>query len=137
MERFSYWSQVLCREGLTGRCYWETEWSGRAFIGVAYRKMCRKGESHDSWLGRNDSSWGVYCTRDGYKAWHNNAVTAVSVPPSSRTVGVFLDWSVGKLSFFRTSQGELTLLHTFTTTFSEPVYPGFWLGWVDSTVHLC
>ena len=29
-ERFEYRSQVLCREGLSGRCYWEAEWSGRA-----------------------------------------------------------------------------------------------------------
>ncbi|KAI4894498.1 hypothetical protein NFI96_007887, partial [Prochilodus magdalenae] len=28
-ERFDYWyQQVLCRESLTGRCYWEAEWSG-------------------------------------------------------------------------------------------------------------
>ena len=26
--------QVLCREGLTGRCYWEVEWEGRVNIGV-------------------------------------------------------------------------------------------------------
>ncbi|KAK6291365.1 hypothetical protein J4Q44_G00381310 [Coregonus suidteri] len=28
-ERFEDCGQVLCREGLTGRCYWEVEWSGR------------------------------------------------------------------------------------------------------------
>ncbi|CAL8390705.1 unnamed protein product [Arctogadus glacialis] len=27
-ERFDSWRQVLCREGLTGRCYWEVEWKG-------------------------------------------------------------------------------------------------------------
>ncbi|KAL1006943.1 hypothetical protein UPYG_G00079390 [Umbra pygmaea] len=24
-KRFDYWFQVLCKEGLTGRCYWEVE----------------------------------------------------------------------------------------------------------------
>ncbi|KAJ8357922.1 hypothetical protein AAFF_G00055400 [Aldrovandia affinis] len=27
-ERFNYWAQVLCREGLSGRSYWEAEWRG-------------------------------------------------------------------------------------------------------------
>uniref|UniRef100_A0AAZ3PCQ7 B30.2/SPRY domain-containing protein n=1 Tax=Oncorhynchus tshawytscha TaxID=74940 RepID=A0AAZ3PCQ7_ONCTS len=37
-ERFEGCGQVLCREGLTGRCYWEVEWSGRgAVIGVTYK----------------------------------------------------------------------------------------------------
>nr|XP_046232883.1 NLR family CARD domain-containing protein 3-like [Scatophagus argus]XP_046232884.1 NLR family CARD domain-containing protein 3-like [Scatophagus argus] len=136
-ERFDFWTQVLCREGLRERCYWETEWSGRAFIGVAYIGMCRKGEGHDCWLGKNESSWGLYCNKDGYKTWHKDMNTAVTVPPSSNKVGVFLDWSAGTLSYFAVSCGALTPLHTFHTTFTEPVYPGFWLGWVDSTVHLC
>ncbi|XP_042252927.1 NLR family CARD domain-containing protein 3-like [Thunnus maccoyii] len=136
-ERFDFWRQVLCREGLTGRCYWETEWSGRAFIGVAYRRMCRKGEGHESWLGRNDSSWVLSCTKDGYRAFHKGINTAVTTPSSSNKVGVYLDWSAGKVSFFSVSCGALTLLHTFQTTFTEPVYPGFHLGWVDSTVYLC
>lgn len=127
----------MCEEGLTGRCYWETEWNGRAFIGVAYRRMCRKGKDHDSWLGKNESSWGLNCNKDGYKIWHNGMYTAVTIPTSSNKVGVYLDWSSGKLSFFVVSCGALTLLHTVHTTFTEPVYPGFWLGWVESTVYLC
>ncbi|XP_074475770.1 NACHT, LRR and PYD domains-containing protein 3-like isoform X1 [Sebastes fasciatus] len=136
-ERFGFWTQVLCEEGLTGRCYWETEWSGRAFIGVAYSRMSRKGEGPESWLGKNDSSWGLNCTKDGYKSWHKGTIITVTIPPSSNKVGVYLDWSVGRLSFFRISSGALTPLHTFQTIFTEPVYPGFRLGWLDSTVYLC
>ncbi|XP_036936201.1 NACHT, LRR and PYD domains-containing protein 3-like isoform X2 [Acanthopagrus latus] len=136
-ERFEFWRQVLCTEGLTGRCYWETEWSGRAFIGVAYRRMSRKGEGHDSWLGKNESSWGLNCNSSGYRTWHRGMETAVAIQLVSNRVGVFLDWPAGKLSFFQVSGGELTLLHSFHATFTEPVYPGFRLGWVDSTVYLC
>ena len=119
------------------RCYWETEWSGRVCIGVAYRGMRRKGEGYDCWLGRNDSSWGLSCTKDGFRTLHCNMNTAVTATPSSNKVGVFLDWSAGTLSFYRVSCDALTLLHTFKTTFTEPVYPGFHLGWVDSIVLLC
>ncbi|XP_041672467.1 NACHT, LRR and PYD domains-containing protein 3-like isoform X2 [Cheilinus undulatus] len=136
-ERFDSWTQVLCKEGLTGRCYWETEWCGRAFIGVAYRRMCRKGDGLNSWLGKNDSSWGLYFTKDGYKDWHNNSGTHVNIPPNYTKVGVYLDWSAGTLSFYKISCGSSYLLHTFRTTFTEPVYPGFWFGWVDSVVYLC
>lgn len=136
-ERFDFSRQVLCREGLTGRCYWETEWSGRALMGVAYRRMCRKGEGDECRLGRNDSSWGLNCNKDGYRAFHKGVSIAINIPSSSNKVGVYLDWSAGAVSFFRVSCGALTLLHTFHTTFTEPVYPGFHLGWVDSTVYLC
>lgn len=135
-ERFDYWRQVLCTQGLTGRCYWETEWSGRAFIGVAYGQMCRKGEGEDSWLGQNDSSWVLSCTKDGYKTLHKGIRSEITTPPNSNRIGVYLDWSAGTLSFYKICCGELTLLHTFHTTFSEPVFPGFHLGWVDSTIYL-
>ncbi|XP_047232780.1 NACHT, LRR and PYD domains-containing protein 3-like [Girardinichthys multiradiatus] len=137
LDRFDFWTQVLCREGLTGRCYWETEWTGRVCIGVAYRQLCRKGEGHDCWLGRNDFSWGLNCNKDGYRILHGNMNDVVPATPNSNKVGVYLDWTAGALSFFRVSCGDLTLLHTFHTTFTEPVYPGFHLSWVDSTVLLC
>uniref|UniRef100_A0A3B4UNF1 B30.2/SPRY domain-containing protein n=1 Tax=Seriola dumerili TaxID=41447 RepID=A0A3B4UNF1_SERDU len=135
-ERFDFSRQVLCKEGLSGRCYWETEWCGRAFIGVAYRRMCRKGEGDDSWLGRNDSSWGLSCSKDAYRILHNGMNNVVTTPPRSNKVGVFLDWSAGTLSFYQVSCATLTLLHTFHTTFTEPVHPGFQLAWVDSTIYL-
>ncbi|XP_072566779.1 NLR family CARD domain-containing protein 3-like isoform X2 [Paramormyrops kingsleyae] len=51
-ERFDCWHQVLCRESLTGRCYWEAEWSGYdARIGVTYKGIRRKGHSDDCRLG--------------------------------------------------------------------------------------
>ncbi|XP_076007624.1 NLR family CARD domain-containing protein 3-like [Genypterus blacodes] len=136
-ERFDFFVQVFCREGMTVRCYWETEWSGRAFIGIAYRKMCRKGEEDDCWLGNNATSWGLSCCGGGYKAWHRGVGTAIQTPASCHKVGVYLDWAAGKASFFRSDCGALTLLHTHQATFTEPLYPAFRLGWVESTVHLC
>ncbi|XP_041830765.1 uncharacterized protein LOC121632987 [Melanotaenia boesemani] len=136
-ERFNYWRQVLCEQGLIGRYYWEVEWSGIVCIGVAYRGMCRKGKGHDCWLGRNDSSWVLSCARDSYRILHDSVSAAVNATPSSNTVGVYLDCPAGILSFYGVSSGTLTLLYTIHTTFTEPVYPGFHFDWVDSTVQLC
>ncbi|XP_024913837.1 NLR family CARD domain-containing protein 3-like isoform X3 [Cynoglossus semilaevis] len=136
-ERFDHWRQVLCTEGLTGRCYWGVVWSGRVSIGVAYRGMDRKGEGHNSWLGRNESSWSLNCTKDGYRASHKDTSTVLAAQASSNEIGVFLDWSGGTLSFYQVSSGSPTLLHTFHTSFTEPVFPGFQLAWVDATIQLC
>ncbi|XP_036377999.1 NACHT, LRR and PYD domains-containing protein 12-like [Megalops cyprinoides] len=134
-ERFEFWSQVLCREGLSGRCYWEAEWSGRwARIGVAYKGISRKGGGDDSFLGHNDKSW---CwSSSNYSVWHNKLESPIPVPPStSCRVGVYLDWPAGTLSFYSVSSDTVTLLHTFHTTLTEPLYPGFSLG-PDSSVSL-
>uniref|UniRef100_A0A3Q3MYS8 NLR family CARD domain-containing protein 3-like n=1 Tax=Mastacembelus armatus TaxID=205130 RepID=A0A3Q3MYS8_9TELE len=31
-DRFDHWPQLLCSNGLTGRCYWELEWEGNVII---------------------------------------------------------------------------------------------------------
>ncbi|XP_042170362.1 stonustoxin subunit beta-like, partial [Oncorhynchus tshawytscha] len=138
-ERFEDCRQVLCREGLTGRCYWEAEWSGReAVIGVTYKGISRRGRGgvKDCWLGYNNKSWSLFCSDNSYIAWHNNKRTTIDVPPSSsHRVGVYLDWPAGTLSFYRASSDTLTHLITFTSTFTEPLYPGFRVC-SDSSVSL-
>ncbi|XP_034049168.1 NLR family CARD domain-containing protein 3-like [Thalassophryne amazonica] len=136
-ERFNFWRQVLSMEHLTGHCYWETEWSGKVLVGIAYGRMCRKGESHESWLGRNDSSWGLNCNKDAYSVLHKGKELKLPVRPRSNKVGVHVNGMAGTVSFFEASHDPPTLLHTFSIPFTEPVYAGVWFGWLDSTVHLC
>uniref|UniRef100_A0A8C4GG15 B30.2/SPRY domain-containing protein n=1 Tax=Dicentrarchus labrax TaxID=13489 RepID=A0A8C4GG15_DICLA len=41
-DRFTGWVQVLSRESLTGRCYWEVEWRGDGvYVAVAYKNISR------------------------------------------------------------------------------------------------
>ncbi|XP_064815585.1 NLR family CARD domain-containing protein 3-like [Oncorhynchus masou masou] len=136
-ERFEDCEQLLCREGLTGRCYWEVEWSGRrAAIGVTYKGISRRGRVKNCCLGWNDKSWSLYCSDNHYIAWHNNNPTTIDVPSSSsHRVGVYLDWPAGTLSFYRASSDTLTHLITFTSIFTEPLYAGFWVC-DDSSVSL-
>ncbi|XP_076125548.1 NACHT, LRR and PYD domains-containing protein 12-like isoform X2 [Alosa pseudoharengus] len=127
-ERFDSWYQVLCREGLTGRCYWEAEWSrdNGAEISVAYKSIKRKGTSDDVIMGGNAKSWSLRCSDHRYYVRHNKKRTDIPAPSSrSRTVGVYLDWPAGTLSFYSVSTNTLTHLHTFHSTFTEPLYPGF------------
>ncbi|XP_052323133.1 NLR family CARD domain-containing protein 3-like isoform X2 [Oncorhynchus keta] len=138
-ERFEDCGQVLCREGLTGRCYWEVEWSGRmgADIGVTYKGINRRGGGADCCLGYNDKSWRLFCSDNSYSARHNNHLTTIVVHPSSpHRVGVYLDWPAGTLSFYRASSDTLTHLITFTSTFTEPLYPGFHLWYDGDSVSL-
>uniref|UniRef100_A0A8K9X6M7 B30.2/SPRY domain-containing protein n=1 Tax=Oncorhynchus mykiss TaxID=8022 RepID=A0A8K9X6M7_ONCMY len=137
-ERFEDCGQVLCREGLTGRCYWEVEWRGRADIGVTYKGINRRGRVKDCYLGCNDKSWSLFCYDNSYSARHNNNSTTIDVPSSSsHRVGVYLDWPAGTLSFYRASSDTLTHLNTFTSTFTEPLYPGFGVWWDGDSVSLC
>uniref|UniRef100_A0A4W5NX64 B30.2/SPRY domain-containing protein n=1 Tax=Hucho hucho TaxID=62062 RepID=A0A4W5NX64_9TELE len=137
-ERFRDCPQVLCREGLTGQCYWETEWSGKAYIGVAYRGINKHGEANSCVMGFNDKSWSLECSNDIYTAWHNNKSAVVPVCSSrSNRVRVHLDYLHGHLSFYSISSGSLTQLHTFNTTFTEPLYPGFVVWDYGSSVSLC
>ncbi|XP_076020768.1 protein NLRC3-like isoform X2 [Genypterus blacodes] len=139
-ERFDYWWELLCRNGLTGHCYWEVEWNGDVYISVSYRGISRKGESDDTRFGRNNQSWSLRCAEDvGYSVWHNNREMSIHVPVSSsvpRRVGVYVDCPAGTLSFYRVSD-KLIHLHTFTTTFTHTLYAGFWLWKFGSSVTLC
>uniref|UniRef100_UPI003AB05FB0 uncharacterized protein n=1 Tax=Centroberyx gerrardi TaxID=166262 RepID=UPI003AB05FB0 len=137
-ERFDYWKQLLCRNGLTGRCYWEVERKGGVHIGVTYRGIRRRGEGDDCWIGGNEKSWSLDCTRYSYSVWHNNRRTDIPSLSSSGSnrVAVYLDWPAGSLSFYRVSSDSLIHIHTFHSTFTEPLYPGFRFR-VGSTVSLC
>uniref|UniRef100_UPI0037E876D5 NLR family CARD domain-containing protein 3-like n=1 Tax=Semicossyphus pulcher TaxID=241346 RepID=UPI0037E876D5 len=139
-DRFDYWPQLLCSNGLTGHCYWEVEWRGEVYISVSYRGVRRKGGSHDCVFGENDQSWSLFCSDDhGYFVRHNNRETVLPLSSSSvsHRVAVYVDCPAGTLSFYRVSSDTLIHLHTFNTTFTEPLYPGFMSWSHGSSVCLC
>uniref|UniRef100_A0A3Q4I5Y7 B30.2/SPRY domain-containing protein n=1 Tax=Neolamprologus brichardi TaxID=32507 RepID=A0A3Q4I5Y7_NEOBR len=132
--------QLLCRNGLTGRCYWEVEWRGDVYISVSYRRIRRKGRSYDCWFGYNDQSWSLSCSDDGsHSVRHNNRVTSISSSSSSvsNRAAVYVDYPAGTLSFYRVSSDTLIHLHTFNTTFIQTLYPGFRFWSPGSSVRLC
>ncbi|XP_061587875.1 tripartite motif-containing protein 16-like [Cololabis saira] len=126
-DRFTDIHQVLSRESLTGRHYWEVERkAGAVGVAVAYKNIIRSGEWKESGFGGNDKSWSLYCFSDRYVFWSNNIKTSISGRQTSR-IGVYLDHSAGVLSFYSVSK-TMTLLHRVQTTFTQPLYAGVVVG---------
>nr|XP_033933048.1 NACHT, LRR and PYD domains-containing protein 4E-like isoform X1 [Pseudochaenichthys georgianus] len=138
-ERFDSYPQLMCREALTGRCYWEVEWSVGVSISVTYRGISRRGGGEDCRFGGNDQSWSLSCSGVSYSVRHNKRETLISSSSFfffSDRVAVYLDHPAGSLSFYRVSSDTLIHLHTFRTTFTEPLYAGFGFEF-GSSVSLC
>ncbi|XP_029939727.1 NACHT, LRR and PYD domains-containing protein 3-like [Salarias fasciatus] len=141
-DRFDVRKQLLCRNDLSGRCYWEVEWSRDVYISVSYRGIRRKGDSVECWFGWNHQSWSLEWDEGCYFVIHKNRETSSSSSfsfssPSSGRVAVYVDCPAGSLSFFRVSSDSLIHLYTFNTTFTEPLYAGFGLLDSGSSVSLC
>ncbi|KAM9495338.1 E3 ubiquitin/ISG15 ligase TRIM25-like [Clarias gariepinus] len=142
-ERFTYWEQVMCKESVCGRCYWEVEWCGGVvFISVSYKEISKKGRGNECLFGRNNQSWSLECSSSPLCFSHNNIKTDLRAPSSSR-IGVYVDHSAGTLSFYSVSD-TMKLLHRVHTTFTQPLYAGFGFYRLlrlyylsDSTVRLC
>ncbi|XP_067299098.1 tripartite motif-containing protein 16-like [Pseudorasbora parva] len=129
--------QVLCRESVCGRCYWEIEWSGDGVcISVSYKSISRKGWGNECWFGYNDQSWSLFCSSSRYSFRHNNIETELSVKAIGRRIGVCVDHSAGTLSFYSVSN-TMSLIHTVQTTFTHTLYPGFRVHYIGSSVKLC
>ncbi|XP_058247946.1 tripartite motif-containing protein 16-like isoform X2 [Hemibagrus wyckioides] len=134
-DRFECFSQVLCKDSVCGRCYWEVEWKGEGvFISVSYKDISRKGLGDECVFGRNNRSWSLYCSASSLSFYHNNNKTDLRVPSFSR-IGVYVDHSAGTLSFYNVSD-TMRLFHRVRTTFTQPLYAGFWVG-IPSAVRLC
>ncbi|XP_051742742.1 tripartite motif-containing protein 16-like [Ctenopharyngodon idella] len=137
-DRFDSWLEAMCRESLTGRCYWEVEWSGAGRSGVdiavTYKSISRKGNGPESVVGRNNQSWTVFFSPIHCSFTHNNIETELPVV-SKRRIGVYVDHSAGILSFYSVSD-TMILIHRVQTTFTQPLYAVFGFD-RNSTVKLC
>ncbi|CAK6984346.1 uncharacterized protein LOC128362858 [Scomber scombrus] len=137
-DRFALCPQLLCKDDLSGCCYWEVEWKGNVYVSVTYRGIRRKGVGDDSEFGANNQSWCLNCSDGGYSVMHNNKQTSISSSSSSvsNRVAVYVDCPAGTLSFYRVSSDTLIHLHTFNTTFTQPLYAGFGFWRTGSSVSL-
>ncbi|XP_034086203.1 tripartite motif-containing protein 16-like [Gymnodraco acuticeps] len=114
--------QVLSKESLPGRCYWEVEKGvGGVAVAVAYK------DNNTEIIGNSNKSWTLGFYKGRYDFKHQKHQAPVPGPQSSR-VGVYLDHSAGILSFYSVSEETMTLLHRVQTTFTQPLYAGLRLN---------
>lgn len=124
-ERFDNYVQLLCRNGLTGRCYWEIVMKGTVYTGVTYRGISRRGSGNGCKFGGDEKSWCLYYYL-GYFIQHGNIGRRTRNPNiDCNKLAVYLDWPAGTLSFYSVSSDGLTHIDTVHSRFTEPIYPGF------------
>ncbi|XP_040203015.1 E3 ubiquitin/ISG15 ligase TRIM25-like isoform X2 [Rana temporaria] len=127
-ERFQNWSQVLSSQSFSsGRHYWEVDVGGseRWTVGMCYPSIKRRG--NHLVIGWNNKSWGLYKEGDQYGVKHNNNEVLLPLTNiSSNRVRIYLDYEAGQISFYDLCH-PIRHLHTFTTTFTEPLHAGIWV----------
>ncbi|XP_051868657.1 zinc-binding protein A33-like [Pristis pectinata] len=132
-ERFDSCISVLGSEGFTsGRHHWDVDVKGQAgwCLGVAKESVRRKGvikvdPENGFWaIGLMDGSEYYACT----SPWR----TELSISP--QVIRVYLDYKGGKVSFYNLE--NMSLLYTFTDTFTEKLFPYFCPCLVPDTTNL-
>ncbi|XP_077327223.1 E3 ubiquitin-protein ligase TRIM11-like [Lithobates pipiens] len=129
-ERFQDHPQVLSsRSFSSGRHYWEVDVGGSESwrVGMCYPSIERRGG--ESWIGRNKKSWGLDMDYEQYSVIHDSNQIFLPTNPSSNRVRIYLDYEAGRISFYDLCD-PIRHLHTFTTTFTEPLHAGIgvWRG---------
>uniref|UniRef100_A0A8C5WBF3 Uncharacterized protein n=1 Tax=Leptobrachium leishanense TaxID=445787 RepID=A0A8C5WBF3_9ANUR len=131
-DKFNFF-QILSSNVLSsGRYYWEVETSksGNWVVGVAYSSIDRKGNK--SFIGFNSQSWCLRFHGKEYSMVHDSKLKPLTLESPLQTLGIYLDYEAGCLSFYHLTD-PIQHLHTFTSTFTEPLHAAFLVehdGWV-------
>ncbi|XP_053730497.1 NACHT, LRR and PYD domains-containing protein 3-like [Synchiropus splendidus] len=122
-RRFMSFPQLVSENSLAGHSYWEVEHQRDVVIAVTYRQY---RDTKEFEFGQNNWSWSLKCL-DGvsYKICHNKVNQLIKFDIDADRVGVYVDWSAGMLSFYRVVNDTLIHIHTFYTSFTQPLYPAF------------
>ncbi|KAM4011791.1 E3 ubiquitin/ISG15 ligase TRIM25-like [Anomaloglossus baeobatrachus] len=132
--RFTTHPQVLSTMTFSGRQYWEVETSGTNYwmVGMCYPSMKRNGPM--SSVGANNKSWALKREYNKYSVHHGGKVNFLTPYSSATRIRIYLDFEAGRLSFYELCH-PLKHLHTFKTTFTEPLHVVFHV-WNQSWLRL-
>ncbi|KAG8549731.1 hypothetical protein GDO81_019863 [Engystomops pustulosus] len=122
-KRFESCQVFSSRSFSSGRHYWEVDVSQaeKWIIGVAGESLERKVVGNESFIGFNEKSWGLMGFFNSLSVLHNNIFTSLESESPVKVVGIYLDYEAGRLSFYQLCD-PIRHLHTFTASFTEPLY---------------
>ncbi|XP_018423256.1 PREDICTED: E3 ubiquitin-protein ligase TRIM39-like [Nanorana parkeri] len=128
-ERFQCPQVLSSRSFSSGRHYWEVDVGGSVLwrVGMCYPSIERRGEQSE--IGDNKKSWGLermWWNRQ-YSVIHDSDEIRLPGNVSSKRVRIDLDYEAGRISFYDLCD-PIRHLHTFTTTFTEPLHAGVYVG---------
>ncbi|XP_040203109.1 E3 ubiquitin/ISG15 ligase TRIM25-like [Rana temporaria] len=135
-ERFQGYPQVLSSQSFSsGRHYWEVDVGGSESwtVGMCYPSIERRG--WESLIGDNKKSWGLDRSVDQYYVTHDKKNTPLPPNVSSNRVRIDLDYEAGRISCYDLCD-PIRHLHTFTTTFTEPLHAGLGV-WGRGCIKIC
>ncbi|XP_077334350.1 E3 ubiquitin/ISG15 ligase TRIM25-like [Lithobates pipiens] len=135
-ERFEDCQVMSSQRFSSGRHYWEVGvWAAKYWtVGMCYPSIDRRGEQ--SLIGYNKKSWGLEGMGDQLSVRHDGNKTPLPGDVSSRRVRIDLDYEAGRISFYDLCD-PIRHLHTFTTTFTEPLHAGVYVGLAGGYIQIC
>ncbi|KAI2652480.1 Zinc-binding protein A33 [Labeo rohita] len=118
-DRFDEYLQVLCRESVSGRCYWEVDfsfWHKDKYTNLPVSSSCSRIRVY---VDHSAGTLSFYSVSDTM-----NLIHTVQTTFTQPLYPGFDHHSAGTLSFYSVSD-TMNLIHTVQTTFTQPLYPGF------------
>lgn len=122
-KRFDRVANVLAKESASaGRCYWEVEVGEKIewHLGVVRHCINRKGKFT---VCPANGFWTLSLKPGGQYIANTSPATHLALEQRPRKVGVFLDYTDGRVSFYCADTG--VHIHTFTDTFTDELNPFF------------
>ncbi|XP_053550198.1 tripartite motif-containing protein 16-like [Bombina bombina] len=126
-ERFKSCQVLSIGAFSSGRHYWEVDLkeASRWIVGVACSSIERKVAGNESFIGYNNKSWSLFFQKY-LGVSHNNIQKNIASDSPVQSIGIYLDYEAGRLSFYQLSY-PMRHLHTFTVTFTEPLHAAFYI----------
>ncbi|XP_074553305.1 bloodthirsty-related gene family, member 2 [Halichoeres trimaculatus] len=122
-KRFDRVANILAKESVScGRCYWEVEVGEKIewTLGVVRQSINRKGKFT---VCPANGFWTLGLKPGGQYVANTSPVTSLALEQRPKTVGVFVDYTEGRVSFFCAESG--VHIHTFMDTFTDRLHPFF------------